>query len=66
MPVKYYIVVERLWQECAGSDIVVAAQPGDCVVRGDRETVIVSMTPAEGMYICDFGAFSSKSYNCPY
>jgi hypothetical protein len=49
---------ERLWQECVGSDIVVAAPPGDCVVRGgDRETVILSMTPAEGMYSCDFGVF---------
>jgi hypothetical protein len=67
MPVKWYTVLERLWQERAGSDTVVAAQPGDCFVRGgDRETVIVSMTPAEGTYICDFGAFSSKSYKCPY
>ena len=67
MPVKWYIVQESLWQECAVSDTVVAVQTGDCVVRGgDRETVIVSITPAEGMYSCDFGAFSSKSYKCPY
>jgi hypothetical protein len=58
MPAKWYIVQQRLWQECAVSDTVAAAQPGDCVVRGgDRETVTVSMTPAEGMYSCDFGAF---------
>jgi len=69
MPVKWYIVQERLRQECAGNDTVVAAQPGDCVGRGaDRETVTVSMTPAEGMYVysCDFGAFASKSYKFPY
>jgi hypothetical protein len=61
--VKWQIAQERLWQDCAGSDTVAADQPGDCVVRGgDKKTVIVSTTPAEVMYICDFAAFSSKSY----
>jgi hypothetical protein len=66
MPVKWYTAQAGLWQECAGSDKVAAAQPGDCVVRGDRETVIVCLTPAEGMYSCDFGAFSSNIYKRPY
>jgi len=69
MPVKWYTVQERLRQECAGSDTVVAAQPGDCVVRGgDREPVTVSMSPFEEMYVysCDFGALSSKSYKFLY